>query len=133
MRHTWCVPFTIMALACGGDGATSNPPPDPNTIGVAGGEIRSGDGVAVLTIPRGALTRPTLVTLVAAAALPLDAAQVGSGYEVQPAGTTFAVPATISLAVSDANVQIAGCPLPEGPCRVHSGRNSLRAPPEKRF
>jgi hypothetical protein len=69
------------------------------TIGPAGGSLSSGDGLCEVTVPPGALSAPTALTLQPIANLAWDG--VGTAYRLGPAGTTFDVPVTVNLDVAD--------------------------------
>jgi hypothetical protein len=64
-------------------------------IGPLGGTVVSGDGGLRLEIPAGALGESIVFAVRQATAWPAGA--VGQVYEVEPSGTRFALPATISL------------------------------------
>ena len=69
--------------------------PSAATIGPLGGAIRSGDGILTLRVPAGALATPTPMSI---ATTTSDApAALGSGYNVSPAGLSFAKPALLGL------------------------------------
>ena len=100
--------LTLMMLAgCGGGGgsptgpSTPAPAPSPSpdaTIGSAGGTLSVANGAARLVVPAGALAANVGLTLRATTHVPLDPHAVGgSGWELGPAGTTFAVPAQLTL------------------------------------
>lgn len=100
--------LTLLMLAgCGGGGgsptspSTPAPAPSPSpdaTIGSAGGTLSVANGAARLVVPAGALAANVGLTLRATTHVPLDPHAVGrSGWELGPAGTTFAVPAQLTL------------------------------------
>jgi hypothetical protein len=64
-------------------------------IGAGGGTLSTPDGFATLTVPRGAVDHDVMFT-VGPTAPPLPGA-VGRAFEIGPAGTQFAAPATVSL------------------------------------
>jgi hypothetical protein len=68
-------------------------------IGTAGGTLSTPDGVLTLTVPRGAVDRDVLFTVGPTPAPLLGA--LGATFEVGPARTQFAVPATVSLRYTD--------------------------------
>jgi hypothetical protein len=85
--------------APGADGdadASGAPPTGSGTIGPGGGSVQSTDGRVTLTVPAGALTQPTVFTVAAAASAP--AGTIGSAYDLEPEGTSFSVPATLTIA-----------------------------------
>lgn len=90
-------------LACGHGGganpAGSSPAATPDaSIGPAGGTVSAAGGAVRLVVPAGALSVPVGLRLQASANAPLDPHAVSqSAYELLPAGTTFAVPATLTL------------------------------------
>jgi RHS repeat-associated protein len=65
------------------------------TIGSAGGTVTSADGRAILEVPAGALSAAVCLRVLPASAPPSGA--IGSAYTVDPAGTSFAQPATMRL------------------------------------
>lgn len=113
--------------ACGGGGSpagpstpapTPAPTPTPNaTVGPEGGTVTAFDGAVSLVIPANALPAATGITIRAASALPLDPHFVqGSGYEILPAGLTFALPARLTLRFDPANGPSG---VPENDLRLH--------------
>lgn len=93
--------LAVVLAACGGGGPAgpSSPGGGPGpTVGPAGGNVASPDGSARLVVPSGALAQPTALVLRSTANVPLDPHAVGrAGYELAPAGTVFASPATLSI------------------------------------
>ncbi|HKQ14213.1 MAG TPA: hypothetical protein VJT80_12330 [Steroidobacteraceae bacterium] len=100
-----------LCAACGGGGdggdeggGGNNPPPPPppaNTgIGTAGGTVTGASGAKVV-IPAGALTANVDIqvhqTSSGAPALPAGVTPAGAMFAFTPHGTTFAVPATITV------------------------------------
>jgi uncharacterized delta-60 repeat protein len=108
-RACLVVVFALSA-ACGGGGDGSdggggnNPPPPPppvNTgIGSAGGTVTEPSGAKVV-IPAGALTTNVDIqvkqTSTGAPALPAGVTAAGAVFAFTPHGTTFAIPATITV------------------------------------
>lgn len=92
------LPLTFLLAACAGD--DDNGP--PRGIGAGGGAVTSGDGKASVTIPAGALSQPTVITVGVAPSPP--AGNVGTAYEFGPDGTTFSQPATIQISYDPANL-----------------------------
>lgn len=86
----------LTAGACGGG---SKPAATPKAIGPAGGSVSLSDGTKV-EIPAAALSSATVITIAASnsAAAPASATVVGPPYLFGPEGTTFAAPATVTLA-----------------------------------
>jgi hypothetical protein len=68
-------------------------------IGTAGGTLSTPDGVLTLAVPRGAVDRDVLFTVGPTPAPLLGA--LGLTFEIGPAGTQFAVPATVTLRYAD--------------------------------
>jgi hypothetical protein len=69
--------------------------PTSKMIGAAGGIIFSSDSVLELTIPAGALSANTNISI-----QPVTSEMpggIGLGYDLQPSGTKFSIPATISF------------------------------------
>lgn len=85
-------------LPAGPSGQTA--PPAPNTIGAAGGIVAAGDGAEV-SVPAGALAREVTIDVAAdpasAPALPPGLLALGKVHAFTPHGTTFAVPARVSV------------------------------------
>jgi hypothetical protein len=86
----------LVAAACGGGN-----PSTQQTVGTAGATLQA--GAATLTIPAGALTADTQVTL--REAEPQHAGR-SVRIEVEPKGTPLAVAARVSIHVDDANVKV---------------------------
>jgi len=97
--------LALPAFGCGGGSASpsgpSTPAPSPTpdaTVGPAGGTVSAAGGAVRLVVPAGALSTSVGLTLRAATQVPLDPHAVGgAAYVIGPAGTTFAVPATLSI------------------------------------
>jgi hypothetical protein len=82
------------------------------TIGSAGGTLQTVDAIGVairLDVPAGALTRDTVVSLTPLATSPLAAPSgaLHPGVELGPNGTTFAIPATLTLDFSAEGTSVA--------------------------
>jgi uncharacterized delta-60 repeat protein len=100
--------MTFLALvACGGGGDSpppnQNPQPQPlpaGTVGTAGGTV-TGPGGAQVIIPAGALSQNVAFSIeqsaTGAPALPTGYIAVGETFAFMPHGTTFAVPATVTV------------------------------------
>ncbi|MBL8343821.1 MAG: hypothetical protein JNN03_00105 [Rubrivivax sp.] len=104
-----------LLAGCGGGDDASSPalaPPSPslpstppaaaapNTVGAAGGTVASGDGAEV-SVPAGALAQEVAIDLAAdtsgAPALPEGLLALGKVHAFTPHGTTFAVPARVTV------------------------------------
>lgn len=90
---------SMLALAlpsCWDPALTPSPPPAPSTaaIGPAGGTLTSADGIVTLEVPKAALTKTVTFGIQPAASAPGGAMRA---YELTPTGTTFAVPATLTI------------------------------------
>jgi|GEM_PF-6479934 len=82
---------------------------DPNKalqeVGAQGGTVTSRDGLVTLTVPAGALSTPTQITIEKLDPADLgpeweeyrSAGEIGAAYEFGPDGLTFASPATVSF------------------------------------
>jgi hypothetical protein len=84
--------FTCVA-ACSSSGP--NTKSVSTTIGASGGALMSSDGMVTLTVPAGALSSNVTVTIGLATGAPSGI--VSQAYEIGPTGTTFAVPATLTM------------------------------------
>src|SRR3990167_4610058 len=98
LRSTAIAAFFTLT-ACGG------PIGDPQksaskTLVVEGGQVTAPNGVGV-SIPAGALRRPTLITVAPAAADQVrpTSPSVGEMYEFGPEGLAFDVPAKVTLQI----------------------------------
>ncbi len=78
----------------GGGGGSST------TIGPNGGTVNSSDGKASVTIPAGALSQETAISVDSIASP--GAGNIGTAYNFAPDGTTFSLPVTISIQYDDA-------------------------------
>lgn len=74
---------------------TASGAPTTATIGPAGGSLASSDGRFSLTVPAGALSAPTALTI--QPVTNTASSGVGLAYRVDPRGTHFAVPARLSF------------------------------------
>jgi alpha-tubulin suppressor-like RCC1 family protein len=97
--------FVLAAALAGCGGGDETPTPTPAAPGIAtldseGGSVAGQDG-ATLTVPRGAINRPTTLTIARdsndAPARPPEYPLAGNVYAVTPHGTTFGEPATVRL------------------------------------
>jgi hypothetical protein len=114
----WIFPIAVGSLfmvACGDDGAAPPPPPAApapappvpppappapagTVVGPAGGTVTAGG--ATLVIPAGALSQDVTITVDVtspAATLPESASVSGMVFDFKPDGTTFAIPAMLTL------------------------------------
>ena len=89
----------LLLVGCGGGGDTVTPtPPDPNTIGSVGGTVSAENGTVRLTIPAGALSSTTRITVDRVTNPPADPNLAGgTSFDFGPDGTQFAVPVTMQL------------------------------------
>jgi len=104
-----------LLVACGG---TSQPPapaeiavtsmgtpqgaPVSGVVTAAGGTLTSGDGVLQIAVPAGAVATDTTLTI-----QPITneaPGGMGTAYRLGPEGQTFAVPATLTFAYTDAEI-----------------------------
>lgn len=98
----WAAVVLLVLGACGGGQGPAAPgqvpPAGDTTIGASGGTLAVDNGAARLVVPAGALAVPTPLTLRTSPRAPLDPHAVFQlAYEVGPAATTFAVPASLVL------------------------------------
>jgi uncharacterized protein YaaQ len=98
------------ALALAGCGGSTAHPSTTATIGAAGGTLKAGQ--TTLTIPAGALSADTQVTL--REAEPQHAGR-SRRAEVEPHGQTLGQPAQISIEVDDTNAHV----------KMHDGNDDL--------
>ena len=115
VRCCMVIGFALGIAACGGGGgdgdqsgaAGSQPAPVPSGIGAAGGTVLGPNGSKV-EIPRGALAVVTQIavdqTTLNAPPLPAGLTAIGQMFAFTPHGTSFAVPATITLPFDPASV-----------------------------
>lgn len=114
----------LIILGCGGGGGTTPPPTGPITLNpafdntrAATADIIAADGgvltatdvdgrTITLTIPPDALDRTTTITLTPLNALPgiPGGGSLFMGYAIEPAGITFAAPATITVTMPPTDV-----------------------------
>ncbi len=102
----------LAAAGCGGSGEDDAPPPAPGqgiatpvgeavdaavitTIGAAGGELESADGMVRLQIPAGALAADQVVGVQRITNLAPGA--LGEAWRLTPEGVTFATPARLTF------------------------------------
>ncbi len=100
------LPMSILLLAgCHGSLIDSAQPSGSGSIGLAGGVVR--DGAATLTIPPGALTRPTSIVMSSVATpvpVPSGVVLQGAVRSLTPHGLPFTTPATLRLPISSGSV-----------------------------
>lgn len=96
-----------LLIGCGGGGGSgssgdTSPPVSPasQVIGASGGTLSTADGALVIQVPAGALTSD--VTLTAAPITASASRAVGQTWRIEPEGTTFATPVTITFKYTDA-------------------------------
>lgn len=95
----------VTGPGCGGGSAAPTPtagvspaPASDGAIGVTGGNVSLLGGTVRLAIPAGALASTVALSASASGALPLDPWSVGGSIvEIQPSGTTFTSPASLTL------------------------------------
>ena len=106
MRTLLCSLAIALAACGGGDDPPAAPPPAP-TIGAAGGTVAGPNGAQVV-VPAGALAVNTAVAITQSSAgspaLPAGLSAVGQVFAFTPHGTTFAVPATVTVPFNAASV-----------------------------
>jgi uncharacterized delta-60 repeat protein len=118
------IALAVVLAGCGGggsDGDTSSaPPPNTNTpppssgIGAAGGTVTGPSGAQVV-VPAGALTTSTNIAVAQSSAgappLPAGITAFGQIFAFTPHGTTFAVPATITVPFDPTKVPAGTTPV----------------------
>jgi hypothetical protein len=94
---------TLVFVACSSSTPTQS---DPNTasasIGSAGGSVATPDGEVQVTIPAGALSATTVITIMPGSSSVPGA--IGPIWEIGPTGTQFTVPITIAIAYTDGSL-----------------------------
>lgn len=92
----------LVLASCGGGGGGPTDPPDPNTIGPAGGTVSLGSS-ALVEIPAGALTQSVRINVepVATPADLLSEGAVGQAYRFSPIDLVFSKPVRISIHVPE--------------------------------
>ena len=100
--HALLCALVFALTSCGGSDDVA---PPANQVGPAGGTVTGPNGTQVV-VPAGALSAPVAITFMASAAQPLPAGlqPLGVIYDLGPAGTTFAVPVTVTLPLDPAQV-----------------------------
>src|SRR5262245_2521689 len=99
-KRTWWGVVLIFAVVACGTSPTSSPPGSngthaEQTVGATGGTAVSSDGMLTVTIPEGALSADTIIT-VEEISSPI-AGSIGVTYEIGPTGTQFKNPVTLSF------------------------------------
>jgi alpha-tubulin suppressor-like RCC1 family protein/sugar lactone lactonase YvrE len=74
------------------------------TVGPSGAAIVTTDGAFSLVIPSGALAADKIVTVTPTLTDPATEGTASGGYDLQPDGTTFAIPATVTLAYDPSKI-----------------------------
>jgi hypothetical protein len=95
----------VVLAGCGGGGPGGHPPggmPTATVVGMTGGAVTSSDGKLALSIPPGAVG--SNVTITTEPATPPAEGAVGTVYEIGPTGTQFAMPVTLTLHYTAADV-----------------------------
>jgi hypothetical protein len=90
------------AAASAGDGG-GGAPAEGTIIGVEGGVVESDDGLLTLTIPEGALTKdtPISITAIDSGEWVLEGPTLIGSYRLEPDGTEFAIPAPFVYRMAD--------------------------------
>lgn len=85
----------LLSFGCGSKGGGNDTVPPSNVVGVAGGTVASADQRVSVTIPAGALSSDTTITIEPAAGT--FNGHVGTAYTFGPSGLTFTSPVTVSV------------------------------------
>lgn len=105
----WLIAAGTLLAACGGGG--NDPPPQ---VGAAGGTVAGPSGAQV-EVPAGALTQDTAIAVTqsdqGAPARPAALAAVGQVFAFTPHGTSFAVPATVTVPFDAARLAAGATPV----------------------
>lgn len=132
----------VLLTGCGWGDETDDPtqPGPPVGIGPSGGQVVAGDGLAMVTIPEGALDQVVEISVTPAADPPAGAVP-GTVYDFGPDGTQFAVPVTVAVAYDPAQLPEATAEnllqlcawdsdawLPLDEFTLHAGSNYLDGP-----
>src|SRR4051794_15013914 len=116
LRSSRLLGLSLLLLSCGGGGSMTPPPqqvtPTSMVVTTSGGEVATSDGNLAVTIPAGALGQSVMITVEGAEAP--AAGNLGTVYEIGPTGTQFAVPVTLKLKYTTADLDGA----PESSLRV---------------
>jgi hypothetical protein len=88
-----CMVLTVGSLHCSSTSKTGTSTGASQTIGPAGGKLTSADGAWDLTVPANALPSSTTITVKPTSVT----GAIGTAYELEPSGTTFAVPVTMTF------------------------------------
>lgn len=92
--------FLIFLSSCGGSGGGGAPTGNSNTIGSPGGIVSSADSQATVSIPAGALTTDTQISVTKNTA----SGSLVTSYTFEPAGITFDKPVTVTISYTDAEI-----------------------------
>src|SRR5581483_3682729 len=98
---SWVVLFllTVLLSACGGGGGEQPGSGTPLMIGPSGGSKTSSDGRASVSIPAGALSQDSVISVTVASSS--VSGNIGPVYDFGPSGTTFNQPVTISISYDE--------------------------------
>ncbi len=138
MRFIPILALLALMAGCGGDDgpAAPDPTPDPEvgvpdgdpstaTIGSGGGTLASSDGAFSLTIPAGALSADTGVTI-----QPITNVAPGGlskGYRLSPDGLQFAAPIDITFEIADDALAVTAPEFLDGAVQRSDGRWGILA------
>ncbi len=132
--------LTLLAFlaGCGGDDGPAAPDPDPDpevgvpdgdpssaTIGSGGGALASSDGAFSLTVPAGALSSDTAITI-----QPITNTAPGGlakGYRLSPDGLQFAAPIDITFEIADDVLAVTAPEFLDGAVQRSDGRWGILA------
>ena len=92
---------TIIVFTSCPEGLPNGAETTSKVIGPPGGTLISADEKLTIEVPEGALTGNTAISITSLAAT----GEFSFGYELEPQGLTFAIPAVIKLVLPDAAVQ----------------------------
>jgi len=92
--------FLIIFLASCGGGGGEAPTSSSNIIGPAGGIVSSADNLATVSIPAGALSTDTLISVTKNT----SSGSLVTPYTFEPAGITFDKPVTVTISYTDADI-----------------------------
>lgn len=115
-----------LVLAC----TDSTGPADPVTVDVSpgGGTVTSSDGKTTLSLPAGAVSETTAISVTALASPPPAEGLIpGTAVQLEPSGTTFATPVQLEIEVEDSAVP-SGVPLATLAVHRRTGDRWVRVP-----
>ncbi len=108
-RKGWVVTLVLVAVAAACSSSSSTTPGGTGTdtqaqktVGAAGGDVSTPDGVLTVTIPPGARPADTQITIQEISSAP--AGSIGKAYEIGPSGTQFAVAVTLAFKYAGADL-----------------------------